>query len=69
MYPSSQPMPSAGAGSRSVAMTAAVALAVSLVSLHLAVRPPDSPPASPSGVERQQVWADSDPRPVVFRGR
>jgi hypothetical protein len=70
MYPSSQPIPSAGAGSRSIALTAAVALAVSLVSFQLAVTPQGGVPASPSSGERsQQLHADSDPSPIVWRGR
>lgn len=70
MYPSSQPIPSAGAGSRSIAMTAAAALAVSLVSFQLAVTPQAGTPASPSGAERsQQLQAGSDPSPIVWRGR
>ena len=70
MYPSSNPIPSAGAGSRSIAMTAAAALAISLVSLHLAVIPRAGVPASPSSGERsQQMQADSDPSAIVWRGR
>ena len=70
MYPSSQPITSAGAGSRSIAMTAAAALAISLVSFQLAVRPQGSAPTSPSnGGRYQQLQADSDPRPIVWRGR
>ena len=68
MHPISQPITSAGAGSRSVAMTAATALAVSLVSFQLAVRPQGGVPAHPSSGERfQQFQADSGP--VVWRAR
>ena len=70
MYPSSQPIPGAAAGSRSIAMAAAAALAVSLVSFQLAVTPQGSVPASPASGERsQQLQADADPSPIVWRGR
>ena len=70
MYPSSQPIPSAGAGSRAIAMTAAAALAVSLVSFQLAVTEQAGTPASPSNGDRsEQLQVGSDPSPIVWRGR
>ena len=69
MYPSSH-VPTRASGGRGVAMTAGGALVTSLVSLQLAVFSPATPSTPSNGARsNQQIAAEPDRTPIVFRGR